>query len=265
MEHWQFQMTTEAPGAAIASSTAGRLEHVKFQVSRRWLAGEPPLRPCPLMSTRERPADRGRRLARAAIARLAEDHRRARVGAGLSLRAVAQAVGVSHSHVRRFEHGLLKSPSVAFMAASCSVVGLELGIRAYPAGDPVRDAPQNRLLDRLEALAHSSVGMEREVGLPIERDLRAWDAVVCGTDWEAHVEAETRIDDGQAMARRLALKVRDGGAELVILLVADTRGNRAALAAIRAGLRVALPHDTREILAALRAGRRPPGSGIVIL
>jgi hypothetical protein len=50
----------------------------------------------------------------------------------------------------------------------------------------------------------------------------------------------------------------------VILLVADTIRNRRALASAPAAF-ADLPLRTREILAALRAGREPAASGIVIL
>jgi hypothetical protein len=89
---------------------------------------------------------------------------------------------------------------------------------------------------------------------------------VIGTDaWTAHVEAESRIDDAQALERKLALKQRDGQAEILILLVADTRANRAGLAVVRPSFRTLLPLDGRAILAALRAGQKPAGSGIVVL
>lgn len=52
---------------------------------------------------------------------------------------------------------------------------------------------------------------------------------------------------------------------LRILLVADTRTNRGALRSIRDGLRELPSLDTREVMAALVAGRDPGGSGIVIL
>ncbi|HET9347069.1 MAG TPA: hypothetical protein VFO05_15355 [Candidatus Limnocylindrales bacterium] len=49
--------------------------------------------------------------------------------------------------------------------------------------------------------------------------------------WRAGVEAETVVDDTQALDRKLALKKRDGLVDHVILLVADTPRNRRALAA----------------------------------
>jgi hypothetical protein len=102
------------------------------------------------------------------------------------------------------------------------------------------------------------------VVLPIEGDLRAWDAVIGGDGWRLAVEAETVLDDLQAVERRLALKRRDGGIDHVILLVADTRRNRRALASAP-GAFADLPMRTRETLAALGRGVHPGGSGIVIL
>ena len=150
------------------------------------------------------------------------------------------------------------------VAALGAVVGLEVRLRAYPAGDAIRDAGQVRLLERLRARLHPSLRWRTEVPLPIEGDLRAWDAVIGGKTWQLALDAETVIDDIQALERRLALKRRDGGVDHVILLVADTARNRRALTSAPAAF-ADLPLRTREILAALRDERDPGGSGIVIL
>ena len=104
--------------------------------------------------------------------------------------------------------------------------------------------------------------------LPGERELRAWDAEILGghpSQWRARIEAETRISDGQVLERRLGLKFRDDPGGQLILLVSDTRTNRRALASIGTGLDWLGPHGTREMMAALSAGRDPGGGGIVIL
>lgn len=145
-----------------------------------------------------------------------------------------------------------------------AAVGLDVRLRAFPAGDAIRDAGQQRLLGRLRPRLHPTLGWSTEVGLPIEGDRRAWDAVIRGEGWRVAVEAETVLDDLQALDRRLALKRRDGGEDHVILLVADTPRNRRALAAAP-GAFADLPLRTREILRALGGGRAPVGSGIVIL
>jgi transcriptional regulator with XRE-family HTH domain len=216
----------------------------------------------------DRPADRGRRRARAALRHVADDGRMARVSAGLSQRDVARAVGSSHSKVGRFERRASLTSDLEFVAAYCAVVGLDLAIRTYPAGDPIRDRAQLALLERLRSRIHPALRWRTEVPLPIEGDLRTWDAEIRGRDprpWRGRVEAETRIADGQALERKLALKLGDDPDGHLILLVSDTRSNRLALKALGPGLMSLLPHGTREILSALAAGREPAGSGIVVM
>jgi len=78
------------------------------------------------------------------------------------------------------------------------------------------------------------------------------------------VEAETRVRDAQAVGRRINLKQRDGELDHVILLVAGTRANRRALA-VASGLFTAFPISQRDCLRALREGRDPGGSSIIVL
>lgn len=177
-------------------------------------------------------------------------------------------IGSSHARVGRFERGEVEYPNLEFLGAYCAVVGLDLAIRTYPAGDPIRDRAQLALLERLRTRLHPSLRWRPEVPLPIEGDLRAWDAEIVGRQpapWRARVEAETRIADGQALERRLSLKLRDDPEGHLILLVSDTRANRAALRSLNDGLRGLLPLSTRQVLAALAAGRDPGGSGIVVM
>ena len=144
------------------------------------------------------------------------------------------------------------------------MVGLDLSIRAFPAGDAIRDAGHARLLDRFRRELHPALRWSTEVPFPSPGDLRAWDAVTGRESWRVGVEAETVVSDTQALDRKLALKRRDGLVDHVILLVADTPRNRRALAAAPSAF-ADLPLGTREILAALRAGSEPAGSGVVLL
>jgi len=190
------------------------------------------------------------------------------VSGGLSLREASTASGTSYSRLWRFERGLVDRVSVPELGAWLAVVGLELAFRAYPAGDPIRDRAQLALLERLRARLHEGLRWRTEVPLGIEGDLRAWDAEIVGTApqrWRARVEAETRIADGQALERRLNLKARNDPEGHVLLLVSDTRASRAALRAVREGMRDRYPLDTRAILKALAEGRDPGQSGIVVL
>jgi hypothetical protein len=100
--------------------------------------------------------------------------------------------------------------------------------------------------------------------LPGDRELRAWDAVIRGRGWRLPVEAETVVTDVQALERKLALKVRDGGADHVLLAVADTRRNRRSLASAPAAF-ASLPLRSGQVLRRLRDGEDPGASGLVIV
>ena len=153
--------------------------------------------------------------------------------------------------------------SVVELAAIGATVGRDFRLQAYPAGDPIRDAGQQRLLARFRARLHPGLVMPTEVPLPIQGDMRAWDAVIRGVDWRRPAEAETVLDDIQALERRLALKIRDGGVDGVILVIADTRRNRQALAAAP-GSFPAFDRNARRVLSALAAGRDPVGSSLIL-
>jgi transcriptional regulator with XRE-family HTH domain len=200
--------------------------------------------------------------------RLGGEHRDARMAAGLSLRDAATASGASKTQLWRFERGDTDRVAISELGAWFAVLGLDLSIRAYPVGDPIRDRAQLALLERFRRRLHPDLRWRTEVALPIDGDLRAWDGEVRGAlpeRWRARVEAETRIADAQALERRLALKLRDDPDGHVILLVADTRANRAVLAGLRDGISAMLPLGQRHVMAALAAGREPGGSGIVVM
>lgn len=214
------------------------------------------------MATRQRPADRGARAAAVAIRRLCDEIRRARRNAGLGQAAVARAAGVSRSRVDRLESGAIANPSIGLLFRLAAIVGLDIVLRAYPAGSPLRDAGHARALARFQRRLHPSLRWRSEVPLPAPGDLRSWDGAVSGTGWEDAVDVETVIDDAQSLERRLMLKRRDGEHEHVILVLADTPRNRDALAVAPAAF-AAFPLRTRVILAALGSGRHPaPPSGI---
>ncbi len=101
--------------------------------------------------------------------------------------------------------------------------------------------------------------------MPIRGDLRAWDGQCRFGGAVVAVEAVTRLLDVQALDRAIALKRRDGGVGIVILLFADSVANRRRLAEYREVLRANFPLDTRAVLAAVREGRAPDASGIVVL
>ena len=101
--------------------------------------------------------------------------------------------------------------------------------------------------------------------MPISGDRRAWDALIRLDDRRAGCEAETHLADIQALERKLALKLRDGAVDMLIVVVADTEHNRAVLGRHRGSLRELLPLDGPDIRRALRGGRLPMASGLITL
>ena len=172
---------------------------------------------------------------------------------------------MSHAQFGRIERGDLEGVTVEQMARAAAAVGLRLVVRVYPAGDAVLDEPQLRLLQRLQTRLPPESRYRTEVGLPLAGDLRAWDAVVDLGGGHFAVEAESRIRDLQALARRLALKQRDGSMAVVVLLVNDTAANRAVLNEHHSALAGQFPLDGRSILRAIAAGRTPTRNGILLL
>jgi len=217
------------------------------------------------MPIRRDPRHEARHAAALIGASLGRELRTARLGAGLSQRSAGAGAGMSHTHWGRIERGLVPNLSLAQACAAASVVGLRLSVRAYPDGDPIRDAGQAALLERFRLRLPPIARWQTEVPMPIPGDRRAWDAGVVIAGRRAGCEAEMQLLDLQALERRLALKLRDGDVDQLLLIVADTVRNRSVLRLHREELRTLLPLDAREILASLRAGSLPPASGIVVL
>jgi transcriptional regulator with XRE-family HTH domain len=195
---------------------------------------------------------------------LGREIRDSRISAGTSQRVAAARVAMSHAQLGRIERGELDHLTIDQAARSCAAVGLKLIVRAVPGGDPALDAGQLALLERFRRELPPALAMRTEVPLPIPGDRRAWDGFIVVDGVGVGVEAEARIRDAQAVDRRCALKKRDGGVNVVILLIADTESNRRMLALHREALRSSFPLDARQIMAALRVGRPPSGSGIVV-
>lgn len=222
------------------------------------------------MPSRERPADRGARLAHFDLLRLGTELRQARVGSGLSLATVSGAVGISAAQIARIERGLVPTASVAQIARIGAVVGLDIRVRAYPGPDPLRDAGQLRLIDRFRSHLHPQLRLRLEVPLPMAGDLRAWDAwidafVEASGPESMPVEAETRVIDAQAQIRRIMLKMRDAGVDHVLVVVGDTPINRTAVAAAQGVISGSFPISARKAMAALAAGRHPGGSALIFI
>lgn len=216
------------------------------------------------MPTWESAANRGARRAQMLLRRIGEELRIARIAAGLSTRRVGLMVRVSHTQVRRIESGIAPHVDLELLARVASTLGHELSLGVHPISAPVRDKAHVSLLGRFAARLHPSIHWRTEVPIPIPGDLRTADGVAEGRTFDATIEAETRLDDVQAVERRLRTKRRDLGTKRAILLVADTRHNRVVVRAIPS-LSEQFPIGTRACLAALARGEDPGGDCLVIL
>ena len=192
--------------------------------------------------------------------------RLARVAIGLSQDDLGRSVDISGSQVGRFERGELDDIGLEQLCRLSASVGLIPSLRLHPAGDPVRDVAQVRLLARVRRRLPPDARWRTEVPLHGRSDARAWDAVTESSACVDAFEAESRLGDLQAAERRIMLKLRDDPViGHVFLVVAATRSNRQALALGRTALLGNFPLDTREALASLSRGRCPGANGLLVL
>lgn len=217
------------------------------------------------MASIERLIDRANQRADTAIRAAGREIRIARQDRNLSLDKVGATVGLSASAASRIERGLTPEVSILRMAQLAEVVGLELSVRLFAGGSPIRDDAHAALLGRCRDKMHPSLRWSIEVPLPSPGDDRAWDAMVSGPGWRYGVEAETAPRDVQALSRRLALKLRDGGVDAILLVLPRTRRAREFLAASRAMLDAAFPVPGATALARLKDGLDPGGGSIILL
>lgn len=216
------------------------------------------------MPIHERPVDRGLRRGRFLVGRTASELLVARRGAGLSQRELGRLLRVSHTKIGRVERGEPNQLTIELAAKMAAVLGLQLSVGLHPDGDAVRDAGHLALIQRFRARVPSAIRWRTEVAIPIAGDRRSADIVLARGNESVIVEAETRLDDIQAVERRLAAKLRDVGMTRAILLVADTRHNRAVIRDNPA-IGERFPLSTRACLTSLARGELPDGDGLVVI
>jgi hypothetical protein len=217
------------------------------------------------MTAIERRRDRARARSAGIRRRTGDEVRSARLGLGVSIATAAAAVGLSDSVFARIERTESEGVTIDQLSLACAAVGLRFSGSAYPDAPGVRDAGHTRLLQRFRDQLPPGTPWRTEVGMPIAGDLRAWDATATLRPRMIAIEAEMRLVNAQAVDRRVSLKRRDSGIDVVILLVADTKANRSTLTADREALRASFPLDGRAVLASIRTGHAPADSGIVVL
>jgi transcriptional regulator with XRE-family HTH domain len=217
------------------------------------------------MATRMNPLHEADRRARWQLAELGRELRIARVTAGRTQSAVAGAVGTSTARISLLERGQVPSITCRQLARIGAAVGMNISVRAFPAGRRLLDAPQLALLAELRRRAHPSWRWETELPIPIAGDYRAVDAQAARPGCTIACELWTRLADWQAQSRAALLKQRDLGADRLVIVLRASRANRAVLREAREEARQSFPLGTRPWLESLAAGRDPGGNGIVLL
>ena len=197
----------------------------------------------------------------------AAELREARLRSGLTLQAVADALGTSKSDVLRRERAIGAGPRPDILARHAAAVGLRSRIKVYPDVAPLHDGPQVALLSAFRRRLHPGlqINLEAPVIATPGFDGRAFDLVIRFEAGRGGVDGFTRFHDCQAQLRTCLLKQRDSGIERLFILAAGTRHNRLAVAPARDLIASAFPLDTRRVMAALAAGRDPGGNGLIFL
>lgn len=180
----------------------------------------------------------------------------ARTNLGLSRERAAALAGVSHETQKRVEEG---DPNVGLMTLCrvCEAAGLDISVRAFPGVTPtLRDAGQLAIAEHLRELASPVWQIALEV--PIAGG-RSADMVFFGPTEIILAEIERMAEDYQAQyraaeAKRLALQEQHGRQVRLVLVVADTRRNRVAIAPHLPLIQSALPASSRDVLRAVKSG-----------
>lgn len=201
------------------------------------------------------------------VKRCLSELRDARIVEGLSQRQMAEELGVSQAQVWRLEADEV-GVAVTRLSEMASILGLEMAITLHPIGDPVRDKGQQAVGKRFDGVLSPAWWVTSEALLPMPGDLRSWDKLLrlrgqypCLVG----VDLETRIRDIQALVRRTRLRERDGGVDHILIVLSDSATNRRLAEELRQALGPAYATPPRAILAALRAGRPLPGSGVILI
>jgi len=144
------------------------------------------------MAGHEKRDERAQRLMSGVLSAMGRELRTARLGLDLSQTDAGRAIGVSPSTWSRIERGAVPNLALLELGRALAVVGLDLHVRAYPGGRPLRDEAHLRLLERLHCRLGAGARWRTEVPLPLAGDRRAWDALIVVGAVSIGIEAETR-------------------------------------------------------------------------
>lgn len=221
------------------------------------------------MATKETHLQRGRRRARTATERTLNELAESRRTLNLSQRTVAMELGINQSQYWRIEARKVEDLTVTRVFEIASVLGYEVALTLHPIGDPIRDAAQQSVSKRFDAILAPTWIVVDEALLPNPGDRRSWDKLLRLTGGaERHVvgvDLESRIYDIQALVRRTRERERDGGVDEILIVLSDSAHNRRLASSLAEALGPPYATPAVEIRKALRRGEPLPGSGVILI
>lgn len=176
---------------------------------------------------------------------------------------VGAAAALTQSQVSEIERGRYPGVSIDALSRHAVAVGLDLSVRLFPGGEPIRDRAHAALLERFRKAVGEGWDWAAEVPLPIRGDKRAWDRRLQGAGVAIGIEAETRPTDMQEVQRRLGRKKRDGDIDRLILVLPNSEWCRRLLRLN--DLETTFPVPGRIALRALQEGRDPGGDALILI
>ena len=202
---------------------------------------------------------------------------RARRDAGVSLRQLSTACGVSLGHLSETFAGD-REPSVSVLTAIARALGGDLSIRFYPSGGPqIHDRAQAPIAEELLQIVDPS--WDRVVELVVTRPVRGFIDVVFDSVARRTIvatEIETRFDRLEQQIRRAEEKASslassdvwrsiDGDRAIHrLMVIRSTAATRDIARRFEATLRTAYPARAHDIYQALTTPDTPwPGDGIL--
>lgn len=214
-----------------------------------------------------RPLASSRRHAERLALLIGEEVQTPRTALAASVEEVARRAEVAPSTVARVINGYA-GVHLDTLCAVGAAVGLRINVKAFPAAaQTLRDSGQMRMAQYLVTQAHPSLrpALEVPVGDPFGR---AADLIFYGPMEIVHHEIERRLPDFQAPYRaatlkRDALQSRHSRPVRLVLVIEDTRRNRALVAPHAELIRTALAATSASILRALRSGTPLGGDGLL--
>ncbi len=217
------------------------------------------------MANRTSPVRDAARLADWLLRDAGREFRVARLASGKTQRQLATTLGVHHSHVSRVEHGQIRHIGIPALSRHAAALGLKPWLRFFPVASRPLDSAQLRLWAALRERLHPSWHATLEAPMPQAGDLRAADVLLETPEVRCMIELITRLADLSGQTRSARLKLRDLGADRLILVVAGTETNRRAVRGAGPAVADTFPIGTREALERLAQGQDPGGDALILL